>query len=82
MSTECLATFDTATEALRFERACREERIPGRIVPVPRTLSESCGFACRFPCDDQERVRALIGERDLDVTGFHQVAAASGRPVG
>jgi hypothetical protein len=81
MPTECLATFDTATEALRFERACREGKIPGRIVPVPRALSESCGFACRFPCDDQERVRALIGERNIDVAGFHRVDAVSGRPA-
>jgi hypothetical protein len=74
LPSECLATFDTTTDALRFERTCRDEGIVARIVPVPRSLSASCGLACRFPCGDRDRVRTIAASRGLDVTEYHELS--------
>ena len=42
---ECIATFDTTHMALYFEKACRAEGLSVKIVPVPRSISASCGLA-------------------------------------
>lgn len=70
---ECIATFDTTHMALRFEKACRQADLPVKIVAVPRQLSASCGLACRFPCDAEDQVRAIAGEKQVEVIGFHRI---------
>lgn len=67
----CLATFDVTSMAVLFERVCRKEGIAAKIVPVPRSLSTSCGLACEFPCESAKAVHALCSARQLDVTEFH-----------
>ena len=63
----CIATFETASSALLFERACRKAGIGAKIVPVPRRLSESCGLACEYPCDAEAEVRAVCGDKKIDI---------------
>lgn len=67
----CLATFDVTSMAVLFERVCRKEGIAAKIVPVPRSISASCGLACEFPCERDEAVRALCDAKEIDVTEFH-----------
>jgi hypothetical protein len=59
--------------AVLFERVCRKEGIAAKIVPVPRSLSASCGLACEFPCERDEAVRALCAVKGIDVTEFHTI---------
>lgn len=37
-----LITFNTTTEAMRFEATCP---IKGRLIPLPTSLSSGCGLA-------------------------------------
>lgn len=67
----CIATFETTSSALLFERACRKAGIGAKVVPVPRKLSESCGLACEYPCGSEAEVRALCGEEKIDVHSWH-----------
>lgn len=70
---ECLATFDTTHMALFFEKTCRNSGLKVRIVPVPRQLSSSCGLACSFPCEDEERVKALALEKEIEVSDYYKL---------
>ncbi len=54
-------TFHTTAEAMALERACRDEQIPGRLIPVPRQISADCGLSWSMPVDWRERVLAVIG---------------------
>lgn len=67
----CIATFETTSAALMFERACRKEGFGAKIVPVPRKLSESCGLACEYPCEADGEIRILCGARGIDVRSWH-----------
>ncbi len=69
----CIATFEVTSMALLFERTCRKKGIPAKVVPVPRKLSSSCGLACEFPCESGDEVRALCGEKKIDVESYHQL---------
>jgi len=72
---QCVALFETTRMALQFERACRACDIDVRIVPVPRRLSSSCGFACEYPCDVRARVAQIAREADIEVSAYHELDA-------
>lgn len=42
-----VATFPTTTAAITMERLCGQLGLPGRLIPVPRSISASCGMAWR-----------------------------------
>ena len=45
-----IVTFHTTADAIAVEKACKEQEIPGRMIPVPRELSAGCGLAwCMAP---------------------------------
>lgn len=67
----CIATFDTTHMALRFEKICRNAGYNVRIIPVPRDLSASCGFACNFPCSELELLRELAAEARVEIAAIH-----------
>lgn len=71
---QCLATFETTHMALKFERKCRALGLDVRVVPVPRELSTSCGFACRYPCGERAAVDDAVATNRIDVAGFHELA--------
>lgn len=45
-----LITFHTTTQAMAMEDACRSAGLPGRLIPVPASISAGCGLAwCADP---------------------------------
>lgn len=70
---QCIATFDTTHMALRFEKICRNAGYNVRIIPVPRELSSSCGFACSFPCDEQKTLENLAHEARVEIAALHEL---------
>lgn len=69
----CLSTFDVTSAALMFERLCRGAGFDVRLVPVPRSISASCGLACQWPCERAEEIKALAAEKKIDVTAWHEL---------
>lgn len=43
-----VATFFSHFGAVRFRRLCRERGVAAELMPVPRSLSSSCGTCARF----------------------------------
>ena len=46
-----IATFFSHFGAIRFEDNCRKRNIPAKLMPVPRTLSSSCGTCVSYESD-------------------------------
>ena len=44
---------------MAMERVCGENGLPGRIVPVPRSITADCGLAWRCEPALREQVEAL-----------------------
>ena len=40
-----IITFRCTTDAIAMEKACKETLTPGRLIPVPRSISASCGLS-------------------------------------
>ena len=59
----CVATFFSHFGAIRFKRQCDAQGISAALMPVPRSLSSSCGTCVRFegtppdaPSDEVEQI--------------------------
>lgn len=52
-------TFPTTTAALGWERACLERSVPGRLIPVPVTITADCGLAWAMPLGERARLSAV-----------------------
>ncbi|MCD8300477.1 MAG: DUF3343 domain-containing protein [Clostridiales bacterium] len=45
-----IITFHTTTDAMAMEQVCRDNDIPGRLIPVPKSITAGCGLAwCAAP---------------------------------
>ena len=54
-----VVTFPTTTAALAWERRCQALGIPGRIIPVPVTITADCGLAWAMPPADRGRLEEV-----------------------
>lgn len=57
-----IATFYSHFGAIRFEKNCKKQEIPAKLMPVPRTLSSSCGTCVSYECDDYSLVGIIPEE--------------------
>ena len=65
-----IATFFSHFGAIRFHRQLKEQGISGKLMPVPRRVSSSCGTCVRFQAesdatfvsDDMEQLFRADGE--------------------
>lgn len=69
----CLATFDVTSMAIMFERICRKKNLDVKVVPVPRVLSSSCGLACEYPCGEEDLIKSICSEREIEVIDWHHI---------
>ena len=69
----CIVTFRTTTGAMAMEQSALTESVPGRLIPVPRSISAGCGLCWAAPEDSREAVEELVISRQLDVDGIYVV---------
>lgn len=68
-----VVTFRTTAGAMAMEKACGAQGVPGRLIPVPRTVTAGCGMCWAAPPDSREAVEELVVRERLDVDGFYEV---------
>lgn len=54
-------TFPTTVAALGWEQQCMERGVPGRLIPVPVTITADCGLAWAMPPQERGRLAELEG---------------------
>jgi len=69
----CIVTFMTTTGAMAMEQACRMAGVPGRLIPVPRSIFADCGMCWAAPWDKREEVETLVVKQHLDVAGIYDI---------
>lgn len=61
-----VVTFHTTAGAMAMERICRNLGIPGRLIPVPRSITAGCGMAWRAEPCCKARIEAVLQEVDSE----------------
>ncbi len=70
---KCVVTFRTTTGAMAMERLCREQGVPGRLIPVPRSITAGCGMCWAAPREAREALEDLVVKEHLDVDGIYAI---------
>ena len=70
---KCVVTFRTTTGAMAMERSCKAAGVPGRLIPVPRTITAGCGMCWAAPREAREAVEDLVVKEHLDVDGIYAI---------
>ena len=75
-------TFPTTYQAIKAEKALSKNNREYKMVPVPRSISSSCGLAlCCLP-EDAQIIREYLEECSVIVEGFFELEEkVSTRPL-
>lgn len=72
-SEKCVVTFRTTAGAMAMEAACKSGGLPGRLIPVPRSVTAGCGLCWAAPPEQRETIEELVMEKGLDVDGIYAI---------
>ena len=67
-----IVTFHTTTESMKMEKICKEQGVGGRLIPVPRALSASCGMAWCAELSEREQVIEAMKLAKIELDSIHE----------
>ncbi len=68
-----VVTFHTTAEAMAVEKACREKKIEGKLIPAPRVLSSDCGIAWKSPADRRPALEEMLEAEKIEYAGIYEL---------
>lgn len=66
-----VVTFHTTADAMAMEKACKAHDVPGRIIPVPTSISAGCGLSWCAELEDKECIAAMMREAGIKEENMH-----------
>ena len=69
----CVITFPTTAAAMAMERFCAGAGLPGRLIPVPRSITAGCGVCWCAPVEARETLEQAVMEEHLAISGVYTV---------
>lgn len=67
-----VVTFHTTADAMAMEKACKERKVPGRIIPVPRAISAGCGLSWCAELSDRDRIVSMMKAVGIEEEEIHE----------
>ncbi len=67
-----VVTFHTTADAMAMEKVCKEKSVPGRIIPVPRSISAGCGLSWCAEISDREEIVAMMKTAGIEEEEIHE----------
>ncbi|WP_209512126.1 DUF3343 domain-containing protein [Sedimentibacter acidaminivorans] len=64
-------TFKSVSYAMKFETAIKKLNIKIKIIPVPRSISSSCGLCVRFDIADNNELQNIINMHKLEYSRIY-----------
>ena len=68
-----MVTFGSTTGAMAMEQACKAAGVPGRLIPVPRSITAGCGMCWAAPAEARTEVEDLVMREHLDADGIYSI---------
>lgn len=67
-----VVTFHTTADAMAMEKACKEQNVAGRLIPVPRTISAGCGLSWCADLGETEQIKAAMKAAGIEEEAIHE----------
>lgn len=61
-----VVTFYTTTDAMGMEKYCKQENVPGRLIPVPKSISAGCGLAWCADVNQESAILAALSKAGIE----------------
>ena len=68
-----IITFATTTQAMAMEKFCMEQKLPGRLIPVPREITAGCGLSWKAKPEEEELLVSALENNGLAYNETHIV---------
>lgn len=69
----CVVSFSTTSAAMAMETACKAQGLPGRLIPLPRSVSAGCGLCWASPPESREALEDLVMKEHLLIDGIYAI---------
>lgn len=66
-------SFYTTADVMEMERVCKQNKLSGRIIPVPREISAGCGLAWSSDLEDQAVLVGIMDEHGIEYEEIHRI---------
>ena len=67
-----IITFRTTTEAMSMEQMCKEQKLDGRIIPVPKSITAGCGLAWCAKLKSRDVLKNSMLENGIEAEGIYE----------
>lgn len=67
-----VVAFHTTADAMAMEKVCKETGVPGRLIPVPRSVSAGCGLAWCAALEDRSRIIEALRNAEIEEEDLHE----------
>ncbi|MGC4019670.1 MAG: DUF3343 domain-containing protein [Muricomes sp.] len=67
-----VVTFHTTADAMAMEKVCKAQQVPGRLIPVPRSISAGCGLSWCADIETREQLLNVMKEVDIEQEAIHE----------
>lgn len=74
-----LSTFFSVSDALYFEKIWKVQGLSCKVIPVPRELSSSCGYAVEFSPDLPDTFRQMLTSHGIEIESLYQILPLGGK---
>lgn len=81
MAYYCYITFPTTFFAIRSESMLKNKSCSFKMVPVPRSISSSCGTALRCDCNELAAINKILQNNKIEIEGFYRLEEISFRTL-
>jgi hypothetical protein len=68
---ECVIIFRSVSYAIKFEKTLKKYGRDVKMIPVPRSLSSSCGMCGKFQCEIKEDIEKICYENKIEYEGIY-----------
>lgn len=67
-----IVTFHTTTAAMAMEKACKEQGVSGRLIPVPRIITAGCGLSWCGLLEERSKIEETLKIAGIEASGIQE----------
>lgn len=64
--------FSGVTEAIRADKIFSSQKLPGQLIPTPRSIRSSCGLCWRTQ-EEKSKFSEIIEQNSIHIEGYYQI---------
>lgn len=68
-----VVAFRVTADAIAMEKACKETGAPGRLIPVPSSISAGCGLAWCTGVKDREQILKVLHDIRIEEQDLYEL---------